>query len=111
MKVNFKTGKVVELVDEYGPEQTLRAAELADVPADMKYADSLILNMATIMVAVKTVDGKTAEDLCGDKVRARDMLLAFRGAFTDSEWLGLAKAIGEVFPQDPKEASYEVVTS
>jgi hypothetical protein len=111
LKIKFKGGKVVEIVEEYGPEQNLRAAELADVPAEMQYSDSLILNIATIMVAVKTVDGKTVEDLVGDKTKARDMLLQFRKAFTDGEWQGLAKAINEVFPSDPKPEAYEVLTS
>jgi hypothetical protein len=118
MKVKLSTGKVVEISSEYGPRETLRAAELASVPADMSLADQMLYNIATIMVVVKNVQAKddpepkTIEDLIGKNVESRDMLLAFREAFTNGEWQSLAKAIAKV-TADPKsldEGEFEILT-
>lgn len=99
-KITLSTGKVLEVADEYGPEETLRAAELADVPADMSYADTILFNLATVVVAVKKVDGKSLEDLAGKATRARDVLMAFRKVFADSEWKELTAATSELYKLD-----------
>ncbi len=112
MKITFKrSGKVVELVDEYGPEQAIRSAELADIPAEPSYAETLLLNISSVMVAVKTVDGKTIEEISGNAVKARDMLVAFRRSFTEGEWRSLVKTINETFDLDPNPEEVEIATS
>lgn len=107
MKLKLGTGKTVELIEEYGPRQEMRAAELSKVSAQMDGAESLLLNYASVMVAVKTVDGKTIEDLTagdGGAVSEKEMLLRFREAFTKGEWSQLNEAFDQVF-EDPKEAA------
>ena len=102
MKIKLFTDKVVTVVDEYGPEQSIRSAELAGVPAEMSYADSMLLNIASVLVVVTEVDGKTIQEITGDAVKSRDLLLNFRKAFDNAEWKQLTEAIGEVFALDPK---------
>jgi hypothetical protein len=109
MKVKLTSGKIVETMDEYGPEETIRAAELADAPAEMTLAQSMIFNIATTFVIVKSVteaDGteKKANELIGDAVKPRDILITFRKSFKDEEWADLHAALKELF-DGPKAAS------
>lgn len=112
--VELGSGKKVKLVDEYGPDQTLRAAELSEAPARMSYAQSMLLNIASVMVAVVDVDGKGIDAITGDAVKAKDLLMAFRKHFTEAEWDQLDTAIAEVFPADPKlkkGKAYKILSS
>jgi hypothetical protein len=112
MRIKLGSGTVVEVADEYGTRQSLKAAELADVPADMRQADAMLLNIASVFVAVKSVTPKPTEaepepkpksvnDIIGDAVTSKEILLSFRDAFTDPEWNQLTKATNEIYA-DPK---------
>jgi hypothetical protein len=97
MKITLGSKKVVEIVDEYGFEQELRAAELAEAPAEMTRAESMLLAVATVLVAVKSVDGKSIEEVTGGALEAKAMLVAFRKSFTDGEWAQLLAQTNKVY--------------
>lgn len=122
MKVKLKTGKVVEFVPEFGPGEYIKAAELSGVPANMSYAEDLLLGIATVMVAIVGVRDqvkpaevdpetreeiapaqlgpvKTVQDLNGNAVDTKTMLLNFRKTFTDFEWNQVQHAFGKVFSE------------
>jgi hypothetical protein len=116
MKVKLTSGKIVETLDEYGPEQSIRAAELADAPAEMSLAQSMLFNIATTFVVIKSVtdvDGteKTPNDLIGNAVRAREILLTFRKSFKDAEWTDLHEAMKELFDAPkPAAGKWEIIS-
>ncbi|MBO9542705.1 hypothetical protein J7643_19120 [bacterium] len=102
MQIKLSTGKIVDIVDEYGFDQELRAAELSEVPAVMTYADTILLNIASVMAAVTKIDGKGIQEVTGEAVRSKDLLKSFRKAFNDAEWKQLDKAFEEVYAKGPK---------
>lgn len=134
MKIRLKTGKHVTLAEDYGPEQYLRAAELSGVPAQMTHADEQLLAIATTMVVVEGVQEeiepakvdpqtkqvtekaklgpvKTIQDICGDAVATKDMLLSFRKSFSNLEWAQLQNAFDKVYDQVKKAEveDYEIL--
>jgi hypothetical protein len=112
MKIKLFTGKTVGIIEEYGFDQSLKAAEIAEVPAEMSYADNVLLNIAAVLVAVTDVDGKPLEEVTDGAVKSRDMLIKFRKAFTDKEWKALEEAINEVYPDEkkPKGPAFEILS-
>ncbi len=102
-QVELSTGRLVVLAPEFGPDESLRAAEFSEVPAQMTRADSILLNYASIYVAIESVDGKTPEDFIPDSTEARDILMGFRKLFSAQEWDEVVAAFDEVYA-DPKPA-------
>jgi hypothetical protein len=124
MKVLLGSGRLVTLFPEYGPDATIRAAEMTDAPAVMSFGDRQYYSIATVFVAVKAVQDvlqpeetddagkvtkeatygppRTQQDLAGDATDNRAILLAFRKAFSDAEWEQLAEAVTEAYKEPGK---------
>lgn len=132
MKVLLGSGRLVTLLPEYGPDATMRAAELTDAPAAMSFADRQLFNIASSMVAVKCVqdqltaeetdnEGKvtkeatygspqTQEDITKGESDGRGMLMAFRKFFGDQEWEQLSAAVTEAYrPQGKPLKPYRLM--
>lgn len=119
MKVLLGSGRLVTLFPEYGPDATIRAAEMTDAPAAMSFADRQRFNIATVYVAVKAVQEQvtpeetddddtitkeatygalqTQEDIAKGETDNHGILLAFRKFFSDEEWEQLAGAVTEAY--------------
>jgi hypothetical protein len=123
IKVELGNETVVELEPEFGPEVTMRAAEMSQVPADMSHAEYLLLNIATVMtltISVQRVadpmikreadkEPKTVESLTEKAHGVKGILMAFRKAFTDDEWTQLGEAIAVVYPKAKKLPAFKVL--
>jgi hypothetical protein len=119
-KVLLGSGRLVTLIPEYGPDATLKAAEMADCPSRMSLLDSMYYNIATVAVAVKVVQeelapevtddatkeitaeatygkAQTQQDIFGDATSSHEMLKAFRKFFTEEDWDQLAEAVSEAY--------------
>jgi hypothetical protein len=116
--VTLKSGKRVRMIPEFGPSQSLRAAELADVPARMSLADSMIFDVASTMVAVDEVDlaipGESPpkgfqkmDDLLGRSVSPKEVTSTFRSLFTDLDWRQLDAAFKKLY-SSPKYKAEDV---
>jgi hypothetical protein len=129
-KVLLGSGRLVTLFAEYGPEATLKAAEMTDAPAAMSLVDRQRYNIATVAVAVKCVQeeetpeetddkgnvtveatygkAQTQQDIHNGESTSHGQLLAFRKFFSDAEWDQLAEAVSEVYASPKLAKPYKI---